>query len=119
MKDAVERRVRERLFAISAAVHELELELLESFWEMHQVSTGIKQPTGSRLSRTFLAAVERLTRGYAVALMSLGVSVAWKAAGIRSRIKGGPVRLGLRHSKRTHRRLAEMTYLGYSSRERR
>jgi hypothetical protein len=93
IRDAVERRDRESLLAISATVHELELELLESFWEMHQASTGTKPPPRSVLSRRMLSAIERMTRGYAVGLMSLGVSVAWKAAGLRSRIKGGPVPL--------------------------
>jgi hypothetical protein len=93
IRDAVERRDREHLLAVSTVVHELELELLESFWELHQLSSGIKELPRSELSRRFLAVIERMTRGYAVGLMSLGVSVAWKAASIRSRIKGGPVPL--------------------------
>ncbi len=93
IRDAVEQRDRERLLAISATVHELELELLESFWELHQALRDTKPPPTSRLTQRFLSVIEGMTRGYAVGLMSLGVSVAWKAARIRSRIKGGPVPL--------------------------
>jgi hypothetical protein len=93
IKDAVERRDRERLLAISATVHDLELELLESFWDLYQLSRRTKPKPRSQLTQRFLAGIERMTRGYAVGLMSLGVSVAWKAARIRSQIKGGPVPL--------------------------
>ncbi len=93
IRDAVEQRDRERLLAISATVHELELELLESFWELHQALRGIKPPPRSQLSQRVLSVIERMTRGYAVGMMSLGVTLSWKAAGIRSQIKGAPVRL--------------------------
>jgi hypothetical protein len=93
IRDAVERRDRQHLEAISTAVHDLELELLESFWELDQLSRGIKHLPGSRLGRKLLAGFEELARGYSVALMSAGVALAWKAARIRSRIKGGPVPL--------------------------
>jgi hypothetical protein len=93
IRDAVERRDSQRLEAISTAVHDLELELLESFWELEQLAKGVKHPPGSQLGRRLLAMFEELARGYSVALMSAGVTLAWKAARIRSRIKGGPVPL--------------------------
>lgn len=93
IRDAVEQRDRQRLEAISTAVHDLELELLEAFWDLDQLTKGIKHPPGSRLGRKLLAMFEEMTRGYSVALMSAGVTLAWKAARIRSRIKGGPVPL--------------------------
>jgi hypothetical protein len=93
IRDAVERRDGQRLEAISTAVHDLELELLESFWELDQLAKGIKHSPKSQLGRRLLAMFEGLTRGYSVALMSAGVTLAWKAARIRSRIKGSPVPL--------------------------
>ncbi len=93
IRDAVERRDRQRLEAISTAVHDLELELLESFWEVDQLSRGIKHSPKSQLGRRLLARFEELTRGYALALMSASVTLVWKAARLRSRIKGGPVPL--------------------------
>ena len=93
IKDAVDRRDRERLDALSTAVHDLELELVESFWELDQALRGTKPPPRSELGRRFLAGIERMARGYAVGLMSLGVSVAWRAARIRSRIRNWRVPL--------------------------
>jgi hypothetical protein len=93
IRDAVERRDKERLEAITIAVHDLELLVIKSWWDLEQLSRGTKPPARSALSRRVLSVIERMIRSYAVYLMSLGVSLAWKAARIRSRIKGGPVPL--------------------------
>jgi len=94
IRDAVEQKYAQRLKAISTAVHDLELELLESFGSLNQSTKGMKRLPASRLGRVFLVKCDQLFHGYSVFLMASGVSLAWTAARIRFRLKGGkPVRL--------------------------
>jgi hypothetical protein len=93
IREAVVRKDAQQLEAVSTAVHDLELELLESFWVLNQLPRGVKPSPVSRLGRAFFVTCEELLRGVSVFLMAEGVSLAWTAARIRSRMKGEPVAL--------------------------
>jgi hypothetical protein len=93
IQDAVARRDAEWLKALSSAVHDLELELLESFWELEQLGKGVKHSPASRFRRTLLITCEDLLRRFSVFIMAEGVSIAWRAARIRSRLKDKSVPL--------------------------
>jgi hypothetical protein len=82
-----------QLESVAAAVHDLELEFLESSWELHQLKHGIKRSSSSRVTRAFLGKCEECLRGYSVFLMALGVTSARRAAYIRSRLSGKAVHL--------------------------
>jgi hypothetical protein len=93
IRDAVDRKGSQQLEAVSTAVQDLEPELLESFWCLNQLTRGVKHSPVSRLGRAFFVTCEELLRGLSVFLMTEGVSLAWGAARIRSRMKGQPLPL--------------------------
>jgi hypothetical protein len=93
IRDAVNRRDSEHLRAVSTAVHDLELELLESAWQLDQLAKGVKHSSVSRVRGAILQKCEVVLGGYSVFFMAWGVSLAWRAARIRSRLKGEPVYL--------------------------
>ena len=86
-------RDAEGLKALSTAVHDLELELLESFWELEQLRQRMKHSPASRFRRTLLVTCEDLLRNFSVFMMAEGVSIVWRAARIRCRLKGESVPL--------------------------
>jgi hypothetical protein len=99
--DAVARHDIESLKALSNAVHDLELELLESFWELDRLRKGVKHSPASRLRQTLFVTCEDLLRRFSILLMSEGVSIASRAARIRGRLKREPVPLNIDRQERS------------------
>jgi hypothetical protein len=54
IQDAVTRQDAESLNALSTAVHDLELELLESFWALDQLGKEVERSPASRLGQALL-----------------------------------------------------------------
>src|SRR4051794_33835527 len=72
IRDTVKRRDVQRLKAISAAVNELEQELLEAFWELDELSKSMKRSAASRAGRAMLSIWEEFLRGYSLFMMGTG-----------------------------------------------
>src|SRR5258708_3305878 len=96
--DAVTRKDRRWLEAISGTVHDLELELLEAYWELDQNGKANRSPVMSRYGRSIFGECKRIMLGCSIYFMRCGVSLAREAASIRSRLKAGRIAMKMENS---------------------